>query len=102
MRECRRLLLMARQYLARGAVPRRQAYCPVCGRKARLAAGTDRCSACLAEAIDRLFGHTGTTIRSWARDYDACIGCGTTERPHHAHGLCRRCWVRERRHVRIA
>ena len=28
---------------------------------------------------------------TWARDYDACIDCGTTERPHVAHGRCKRC-----------
>jgi hypothetical protein len=27
----------------------------------------------------------------WARAYDACIDCGTTERPHRARGRCKRC-----------
>jgi len=27
----------------------------------------------------------------WARAYDACIDCGTMERPHRAHGRCKRC-----------
>lgn len=27
----------------------------------------------------------------WATHYDACIDCGTTERPHRAHGRCNRC-----------
>ena len=26
----------------------------------------------------------------WAGDYDACIDCGTSERPHRAHGRCKR------------
>jgi len=29
--------------------------------------------------------------KRWARDYDACVVCGTTERPHAAKGRCRRC-----------
>ncbi len=27
----------------------------------------------------------------WAFKWDACIDCGTTERPHRAHGRCKRC-----------
>jgi hypothetical protein len=27
----------------------------------------------------------------WARNYDACIDCNTSERPHRANGRCR-CW----------
>jgi len=27
----------------------------------------------------------------WARNYDACIDCSTSERPHIAHGRCKRC-----------
>lgn len=33
----------------------------------------------------------------WARDFDACTDCGTTEVPHKARGLCRNCFMRERR-----
>lgn len=32
----------------------------------------------------------------WARAYAACRGCGETTRRHHAHGLCRRCYARQR------
>jgi hypothetical protein len=32
----------------------------------------------------------------WARDHDACRGCGTTARPHHAGGRCTACYQRER------
>ena len=31
----------------------------------------------------------------WARRYDACVMCGTTERPHYTHGLCRICHDRQ-------
>jgi hypothetical protein len=27
----------------------------------------------------------------WTQDVDACITCGTTERPDRAHGRCKRC-----------
>lgn len=27
----------------------------------------------------------------WAAEYDACIDCGTTGRPHLAYGRCKRC-----------
>src|SRR5262249_39809884 len=27
----------------------------------------------------------------WASQFDACIDCGTTDRPHRAHGRCKRC-----------
>jgi hypothetical protein len=27
----------------------------------------------------------------WGPQSDACIDCGTTERPHRAHGRCKRC-----------
>lgn len=32
-------------------------------------------------------------------DLDACIDCGTTDRPHLAHGRCSRCDARNRRHA---
>lgn len=28
----------------------------------------------------------------WAKKYDACQACGTTERQHYAHGLCNHCY----------
>lgn len=33
----------------------------------------------------------------WARDYDACTECGTTDAPHKSKGLCRNCYMRQRR-----
>ena len=33
----------------------------------------------------------------WALAFDSCQGCGTTERPHRGHGLCRRCQIRRDR-----
>lgn len=35
--------------------------------------------------------------KRWARDWDACRGCGTTERPHVGKGLCSTCQVYVRR-----
>lgn len=32
----------------------------------------------------------------WARTAAVCRGCGETTRQHHAHGLCRRCYARQR------
>lgn len=32
--------------------------------------------------------------RQWARKWDCCQGCGTTERPHYAKGLCKACYGR--------
>jgi hypothetical protein len=32
----------------------------------------------------------------WSASHDACQGCGTTERPHEAKGLCHRCYVKSR------
>ena len=29
----------------------------------------------------------------WAKAHDCCVTCGTTERPHQARGLCRRCYA---------
>lgn len=29
---------------------------------------------------------------AWSLAFDACTSCGTTERPHRAKGLCRRCY----------
>jgi hypothetical protein len=34
----------------------------------------------------------------WAREYDQCVRCGTTDRYHAGHGLCWRCHSRERYH----
>lgn len=32
----------------------------------------------------------------WARRYDACVRCGTSERPHESRGLCKLCYSRWR------
>lgn len=37
----------------------------------------------------------------WARRYDSCTDCGTTERPHEAKGLCRPCYKRWRYHAAL-
>ena len=41
-----------------------------------------------------------TIKNSWALllGYDKCQGCGTTERPHSAKGLCHRCYMHQRNH----
>src|SRR5262249_27685441 len=33
----------------------------------------------------------GAAAARRSRDHDACIGCGTTERPNRANGRCKRC-----------
>lgn len=30
----------------------------------------------------------------WSKDYDKCVICGTTERRHWGHGLCKNCYVK--------
>jgi hypothetical protein len=30
-------------------------------------------------------------VSRWSFDYDACIDCGATDRPHRANGRCKRC-----------
>jgi hypothetical protein len=37
---------------------------------------------------------TGRTIGRWAKQFDACIGCGTSERRHWAQGYCYRCYIK--------
>jgi hypothetical protein len=39
--------------------------------------------------------HHGTLHR-WAKNFDQCQQCGTTERYHYGKGLCSRCWQRVR------
>ncbi len=47
----------------------------------------------LAEAI------TSQTARiRWAKDYDQCIECGQTRRPHLARGYCDSCYMNARNH----
>ena len=42
--------------------------------------------------------HMRETMRyGWARDWDRCQECGTTERRHEARGLCHRCHYRKKR-----
>ena len=35
--------------------------------------------------------------KRWARDWDACRGCGTTTSVNHGQGCCRRCYLRWRK-----
>lgn len=35
-------------------------------------------------------------IHGWSRKNDCCVKCGTTEKPHQAHGLCSYCHKRKR------
>jgi len=34
------------------------------------------------------------SVDAWARNWKKCRGCGTTEKPHHAHGYCSMCLYR--------
>jgi len=36
----------------------------------------------------------------WARNYDECIECGTTDIAHNANGRCKRCDMRYRRDLK--
>ena len=85
-----RLLALSRPYVPRGSVTHRLVSCPLCKRRARLAPGADRCSSCVAAAIDQALG-LHSEARPWAREHDRCVECGRTERPHAAHGYCDRC-----------
>jgi hypothetical protein len=38
-----------------------------------------------------LVSEGGQRVSRWSAHYDACIDCGTTERPHRASGRCKRC-----------
>lgn len=40
--------------------------------------------------------HNGS--HGWSRHYDACVACGTTDRPHQARGMCNRCYADWSRH----
>lgn len=44
------------------------------------------CNACNASK------HTTDRPGRWSRAHDACVQCGTTERPHKVHGVCTRCY----------
>lgn len=39
-------------------------------------------------------------MKRWARHFDQCITCGTTERPHLAKGSCGQCYDKARRPLR--
>lgn len=52
---------------------------------------------------DRVFERDPVTGRMtkrrtdvWSSNADACVDCGTTERPHEAKGRCHRCYIRWR------
>ena len=42
-------------------------------------------------------GNRGHSRSGWGNGLVACSGCGTTERPHKAQGMCNACYLRERR-----
>lgn len=35
-------------------------------------------------------------LMRWAKNYDCCVRCGTTEKKHNARGLCMSCYDKER------
>jgi hypothetical protein len=93
-----RVLELARAHIVRGPGTDPLTTCPLCKRRARIPEGGDRCRACVLDAIDRVLGKR-PEVRRWAREYDCCRDCGTTERPHWAHGYCANCLARAARSV---
>lgn len=96
------LLIEARRFVARGTTRHRLVYCPACHRRCRLPDGATRCAFCVSAAIDWALRQPVASERGWSRDAPACRTCGTTARPHQAHGECTRCWAARKRRERAA
>ena len=54
------------------------------------------CRAChLSRHRPELLAARKAVMRNrWARHFDACVDCGTTQQRHGAHGRCKRCYAR--------
>lgn len=71
--------------------------CRGCGTTTKPHAGEGYCGTCryrVKHGIDPSLPpiiHLSPALNRWARYYDACIGCGTTDRRHSGHGLCESC-----------
>lgn len=82
--------------------------CRVCGTQEMPHRGRGLCEVCyvklrMLRLLPPLTGYVVAGSRNkgaWSREHTACCACGTTERPHHARGLCARCymqWIRARK-----
>jgi ribosomal protein L32 len=81
--------------------------CRACGTQEMPHRGRGLCDLCyvrlrMLRLLPPLTGYVTAGSRNrgaWSRAYKACRVCGTTERPHHARGMCARCymqWLRAR------
>ena len=76
--------------------------CQLCGATELPHRGRGLCTLCYARlrllhrlpALTEYVVEGGRNDGEWARDFSACRGCGTTSRPHHARGMCLRCYMR--------
>jgi hypothetical protein len=53
----------------------------------------------MAEGDTRLSPAKWAKGDRWAMQYDACLRCGRTDRPHMCRGLCKHCHEHARRHI---
>lgn len=66
--------------------------CRDCGRTGLSFGAEGRCCVCRDKVYrDR---KRGRPLGTWARKYDACVQCSTTDSPHKGGGLCRVCYGR--------
>lgn len=77
--------------------------CRACGTQEMPHRGRGLCDVCylrlrMLRLLPPLTGYLTTAKRrntgTWSRGHEACCACGTTERPHHARGMCARCYMR--------
>lgn len=76
--------------------------CRLCGTQEMPHRGRGLCDLCylrlrMLRLLPPLTGYVTAGSRNkgaWSRERRACRVCGTTERPHHAHGMCARCYMR--------
>ncbi|MGC8838904.1 MAG: hypothetical protein ACP5UM_10860 [Anaerolineae bacterium] len=76
--------------------------CRACGTQEMPHRGRGLCDVCylrlrMLRLLPPLTGYVTAGARNkgaWSRASGACRVCGTTERPHHARGMCARCYMR--------
>ncbi len=76
--------------------------CRACGTQEMPHRGRGLCDVCylrlrMLGLLPPLTGYAAARSRNkgaWSRGHEACHVCGTAERPHHARGMCARCYMR--------